>query len=52
MTDAQKIDALATALVELANAVTIEVDAKPGFGGSGHLLARLTDARKTLKEIE
>jgi hypothetical protein len=36
---------LLEALSGLANAVAAEVDAKPGFGGSGHLLARLTDAR-------
>lgn len=35
MSDAEKVDALRIALAELAEAVALEVDAKPGFGGSG-----------------
>lgn len=35
-------------LGELSDAVTQEVDAKPGFGGSGYLLSRLSDARDAL----
>lgn len=50
MSDAEKIYTLRTALTELNEAVALEVDAKPGFGGSGYLLARLADARKALKD--
>ena len=43
---AVEIERLRQQLGELAAAVAIEVDAKPGFGG--YLLARLSDARKLL----
>jgi len=46
------LEAAKATLKELADAVAIEVDAKPGFGGSGYLLARLTDARNLLKSKE
>ena len=45
-----EVDALRAQLTELADAVAAEVDAKPGFGGSGFLLARLEDSRNLLKQ--
>lgn len=52
MPDAEKVQALRSQLSKLVDAVALEVDAKPGFGGSGYLLARLADARKLLAETK
>jgi hypothetical protein len=49
---ADQLDQLRQQLLELADAVAAEVDAKPGFGGSGFLLARLADARHLLQNTK
>jgi len=49
---AGELERLRKQLVDLADAVTVEVDAKPGFGGSGYLLARLADTRALLAETK
>lgn len=52
MTKKSDRDMLRTALAELIEAVTKEVDDKDGRGGSGYLLARLSDARKVLRYVD
>ena len=52
MIDDKKVKILREALTDLVAAVKKEIDEKPLLGVSGWLGARLSDARKALKDTE